>query len=527
MKNNNQNIDKVNNELDKILILDFGSQYTQIIARRIREMNVYCEIHSFNYSIEKINKFSPKGVILSGSPASILNDNAPIMDVKIFDLNVPILGICYGLQLITDFFNGKVEDSKKKEYGNSELFLKSENELFKNLFIDKKSINVWMSHGDKVLKLPTDFEIIAETNNSPISAIKHKIKPIYALQFHPEVEHTNDNNIILKNFVLNICDANPNWTAKNFIINEIEKVQNFVGDKKIICGLSGGVDSSVVALLLQKAIGNNLTCIFVNNGLLRLNEASEVRSIFRENYKINLVYVDAEKRFLEALKNVTDPEKKRKIIGNLFIEIFEEEGKKIGNIDFLAQGTLYPDVIESVSFKGPSATIKSHHNVGGLPEKMNLQLVEPLRELFKDEVRTIGKELNLIDDLLNRHPFPGPGLAVRIIGKITKKRCDILREADNIAIEELKNSNQYEKIWQAFCVLLPVKTVGVMGDERSYNNVVAFRAVNSTDGMTADWSKIPYDILAKISNRIINEVNGINRVVYDISSKPPATIEWE
>ncbi|MEA1986947.1 MAG: glutamine-hydrolyzing GMP synthase, partial [Candidatus Marinimicrobia bacterium] len=489
------------NNLDKILILDFGSQYTQLIARRIREMNVYCEIHSFEFGIDEIKEFSPKGIILSGSPASVLNEKAPIMTEKIFDLNVPILGICYGLQLITKYFGGKVEYSKKKEYGNAELFLDRENELFEDVFVEKNSLNVWMSHGDKVEKLPDDFEIIAKTNNSPIAVIKHKIKPIFALQFHPEVEHTNDNNKILGNFVLDICDAKANWTADNFIKYEIAKVRKFVSDKKVICGLSGGVDSSVVALLLDKAIGDNLTCIFVNNGLLRMNEAEEVQQIFRENYKINLIYVDAEKRFLDELKGVTDPERKRKIIGNLFIDIFEEEGNKIGDIDFLAQGTLYPDVIESVSFKGPSATIKSHHNVGGLPEKMNLKLIEPLRELFKDEVRAIGKELNLIDEILYRHPFPGPGLAIRIIGEITKSRCDILREADNIFMQELKNTNQYEKIWQAFAVLLPVKTVGVMGDERSYENVLALRAVTSTDGMTADWSKIPYEILANISNR--------------------------
>lgn len=517
----------MNNELDKILILDFGSQYTQLIARRIREMNVYCEINAYNISIDEILKFSPKGIILSGSPFSVLNENAPIIDKKIFNINIPILGICYGLQLITKHFNGEVEKTTKKEYGKAKLIVKQKNELFDRVFEEQNSINVWMSHGDKVLTLPANFEVIAETLNSPISAIKHKIKPIYALQFHPEVMHTKDNNQILNNFVINICKASANWTAKNFINKELSVIQKMVGNKQVICGLSGGVDSSVVALLLHKTIGNNLTCIFVNTGLLRLNEAKEVRKIFKENYKINLVYVDAEERFLNALQNVIDPEEKRKIIGKLFIKIFEEEGKKIGDIDFLAQGTLYPDVIESISFKGPSATIKSHHNVGGLPEKMKLKLIEPLHELFKDEVRKVGKELGLIDKILYRHPFPGPGLAVRIIGKITKERCDILRRADNIAIAELKNHDQYDKIWQAFCVLLPVKTVGVMGDERSYENVVALRAVTSTDGMTADWSKIPYDILGKISNRIINEVSGINRVVYDISSKPPATIEWE
>ncbi|MEA3499819.1 MAG: glutamine-hydrolyzing GMP synthase [Candidatus Marinimicrobia bacterium] len=517
----------MNNELDKILILDFGSQYTQLIARRIREMNVYCEIHAYNFSIDEILRFSPKGIILSGSPFSVLSENAPIMDEKIFDMNIPILGICYGLQLIAKHFNGKVEKTTKKEYGKAKLILKQENELFKHVFEEHNFINVWMSHGDKVLALPANFEVIAKTSNSPIAVIKHQNKSIYALQFHPEVMHTEDNNKILNNFVMSICKVNANWTAKNFINKELSTIQKMVGGKQVICGLSGGVDSSVVALLLHRAIGNNLTCIFVNTGLLRLNEAEEVRKVFKENYKINLIYVNAKKRFLNALKGVVNPEVKRKIIGKLFIEIFEEEGKKIGDINFLAQGTLYPDVIESISFKGPSATIKSHHNVGGLPEKMNLKLIEPLRELFKDEVREVGKELGLIDKILYRHPFPGPGLAIRIIGKVTEKMCDMLRKADNIAMTEFRNNNLYDKIWQAFCVLLPVKTVGVMGDERSYENVIALRAVTSTDGMTADWSKIPYNILGIISNRIINEVEGINRVVYDISSKPPATIEWE
>lgn len=509
---------------NKILILDFGSQYTQLIARRIRECNVYCEIHPFNMSPEAVREFDPAGIILSGGPKSVYEPAAPLPDPAVLEMNIPILGICYGLQLISLHYRGSVARAARREYGRATLHIDDHRDLFKGI---NKDLQVWMSHGDRVEALPQDFEIIAHTANAPVAAIRHHEKPIYAIQFHPEVVHTEQGSRILENFAVAICGCERDWTPANFIESEIAKVRERVGERQVICGLSGGVDSSVVALLLHKAIGDRLTCVFVNHGLLRLHEAEQVQKTFRDRFHIKLEYVDAEARFLSALAGVTDPEKKRKIIGNLFIDVFEETAKKLGEFDFLAQGTLYPDVIESVSFKGPSATIKSHHNVGGLPEKMRFELIEPLRELFKDEVRKVGRELGLDDVLVLRHPFPGPGLAVRIPGVVTKERCDMLREADHIAIEELRNTGQYDKIWQAFCVLLPVQSVGVMGDERSYDYAVALRAVTSQDGMTADWAHIPYEILARISNRIINEVRGINRVVYDISSKPPATIEWE
>jgi GMP synthase (glutamine-hydrolysing) len=511
---------------NKILILDFGSQYTQLIARRIREANVYCEIHPFNVDFEKIQEFEPQGLILSGGPSSVYDEKAPHPDERIFDLDIPMLGICYGLQLLSQRYHGKVARADHREYGRAHLRIDDNTGLFEG--IDKhEDLTVWMSHGDRVDVMPEGFTVIAHTDNAPIAAIRHEDRPIFAIQFHPEVAHTDQGNKILKNFAVTICGCEQNWTPANFIESEIQKVRKQVGDKNVICGLSGGVDSSVVAVLLQEAIGDQLTCVFVNNGLLRLHEAEQVQKTFRDRYKMKLEYVDAEDRFLEALDSVTDPETKRKIIGNLFIDIFEETADRLGDFDFLAQGTLYPDVIESVSFKGPSATIKSHHNVGGLPEKMKFKLIEPLRELFKDEVRRVGKQMGMDDELIWRHPFPGPGLGVRIPGAITKAKCDVLREADHIAMQELYNSDQYDKIWQAFCVLLPVQSVGVMGDERSYDYAVAFRAVTSLDGMTADWAHVPYEVLANISNRIINEVNGINRVVYDISSKPPATIEWE
>ncbi len=509
---------------DKILILDFGSQYTQLIARRIRELNVYSEIFPFNESIAKIKDFNPKGIILSGGPSSVYSDSAPLINKDIFTLNVPILGICYGMQLITHLFKGVVHPSDKREYGFSEIDIVSQDLLFNDL---PKKFQVWMSHGDKIDKLPENFQIIANTSNSPYAAIKNEKIKIWGVQFHPEVVHTKFGNNILSNFAFKICNCEPNWDIGSFLSDSINQIRETVGSEKVICGLSGGVDSSVVAVLIHKAIGNQLTCIFVNNGVLRKNEAEKVVRIFRENFKINLDYVDAEDIFIDRLKGVTDPEKKRKIIGNTFIDIFEREAKKLGNVKFLAQGTLYPDVIESVSFKGPSATIKSHHNVGGLPEKMNLKLIEPLRELFKDEVRELGKELNMPDDIIYRQPFPGPGLAIRIIGEVNKERLDILREADDVIVSEIKNAGLYREIWQSFGVLLPIKTVGVMGDERTYENVIALRAVNSIDGMTADWVKLPYELLGKISNRIINEIKGVNRVVYDISSKPPSTIEWE
>ncbi len=511
---------------NKILILDFGSQYTQLIARRIREANVYCEIHPYNVDFDKIEAFDAQGLILSGGPSSVYDEEAPHPDKRIFELEIPVLGICYGLQLLSQHYHGKVARAEHREYGRAHLKIDDNSDLFKGIS-NEEDLVVWMSHGDRVDAMPDGFGIIAHTDNAPIAAIKHESRSLFAIQFHPEVAHTDRGMDILKNFAVGICGCEQNWTPENFIDSEIEKVREIVGDKQVICGLSGGVDSSVVAVLLHRAIGDQLTCVFVNNGLLRLHEAEEVQKTFRDRYNMKLEYVDAEEQFLTALKGVTDPEKKRKIIGNLFIDVFEETANRLGDFDFLAQGTLYPDVIESVSFKGPSATIKSHHNVGGLPEKMKFDLIEPLRELFKDEVRRVGKQMDMDDELIWRHPFPGPGLGVRIPGAITKEKCDILREADYIAMEELHLNDQYHKIWQAFCVLLPVQSVGVMGDERSYDYAVAFRAVTSLDGMTADWAHVPYEVLAKISNRIINEVKGINRVVYDISSKPPATIEWE
>jgi GMP synthase (glutamine-hydrolysing) len=514
------------NSLDKILVLDFGSQYTQLIARKIREQGVYCEIHPYNYSIDEIKQFAPKGIILSGGPSSVYDEGAPICDESIFSLGFPILGICYGMQLMSHLLGGKVARSDKREYGRAYIELSDPCGIFCD-FEQDNSYPVWMSHGDKVEVIPKGFSTLASSENTPYASIINTEKNFYGVQFHPEVVHTVCGVEILKNFIFSVSKCQPNWNMENFIESKIKEIREQVGDKNIICGLSGGVDSSVAAILLHRAVGDRLKCIFVNNGVLREGEAEKVSRIFRDNFKIDLIYVDAEERFLEKLKDVKDPEKKRKIIGLEFIEIFEEEAKKIDNAEFLAQGTLYPDVIESVSFKGPSAVIKSHHNVGGLPEKMNLKLVEPFRELFKDEVRLVGRELGVPDEIINRQPFPGPGLAIRIIGDITKERLDILRKADVIVIEEVKKAGLYEKIWQSFAVLLPVKSVGVMGDERTYENVAALRFVESLDGMTADWVHVPYELLGKISNRIINEVTGINRVVYDISSKPPSTIEWE
>jgi GMP synthase (glutamine-hydrolysing) len=511
---------------EKILILDFGSQYTQLIARRIRENQVYCEIFPCNADFEKIEGFGAKGIILSGGPSSVYDANSPDVDSKVFELNVPILGICYGMQLICKHFGGIVAKADHREYGRSILNINDNKDIFKDVSNDNK-LTVWMSHGDRLEKKPDGFEVIGFTENAPVAAMRHIEKPIYAIQFHPEVAHTVNGSKIIKNFIVDVCGCLQVWTPGNFIHAEIERVRERVGDKKVLCALSGGVDSSVVAVLLHQAIGENLTCIFVNNGLLRLNEAEQVIDTFKNHFKINLVYVDAEEKFLEVLKGVSDPETKRKKIGNLFIQVFEEETKKLGDFDFLAQGTLYPDVIESVSFKGPSATIKTHHNVGGLPEDMKFELIEPLRELFKDEVRQVGLQLGLPAEIIGRHPFPGPGLAIRVLGEVTKERLDVLRLADAIFIEEIKKAGLYNEIWQAFTVLLPVRSVGVMGDERTYEHVAALRAVTSLDGMTADWAHIPYEVLAKVSNRIINEVKGINRVTYDISSKPPATIEWE
>lgn len=508
----------------KILILDFGSQYTQLIARRIREQKVYCEIHPFNCGEDFIREFSPKGIILSGGPSSVYDKEAPTINKSIFKLGVPVLGICYGMQLTAKLLGGKVERSKKREYGGADLLIDEAGDLLSGIGAKAK---VWMSHGDKVIGLPKGFKTISHSDNSSICAMRDESGLVFGVQFHPEVVHTPKGDKILKNFVMKVCGCRPIWTMKSFIDTAIAEIREKVGNDKVVCGISGGVDSAVAALIVHKAIGNNLTCIFVDNGVLRKGEADKVEATLKKSFHMNIRRVDASERFLKKLKKIEDPEKKRKIIGGEFVRVFEEEAKQIKNVKFLAQGTLYPDVIESVSFKGPSATIKSHHNVGGLLKKMKLKLVEPLRELFKDEVRALGREMGMPDEIIDRQPFPGPGLAIRIIGEVNEKRCSILREADAIVLEEIKKAGLYKKLWQSFAVLLPIKTVGVMGDERTYENTIALRAVDSIDGMTADWVKLPYDVMENISRRVINEVRGVNRVVYDISSKPPATIEWE
>ncbi|NTV28589.1 MAG: glutamine-hydrolyzing GMP synthase [Candidatus Omnitrophica bacterium] len=510
---------------DVILVLDFGSQYTQLIARRIREAKVFSQIVPFNITPEQIKEMGAKGLVLSGGPLSVYDKDAPHPNKDIFKLGLPILGVCYGMQVITQIFGGKVNKCKDREYGRAELFVDSNRDLFANL---PTNLTCWMSHGDEIIQMPAGFEKIAHTLNNNCAAMANRSKKIFGVQFHPEVIHTQRGTQILQNFVQGACGCLPRWTMDRFIDAAVKRIQETVGKKKVVLGLSGGVDSSVAAVLIQKAIGGNLHCIFVDNGLLRKKEAQNVFNTFKGNFKMNLTVVNAQKRFIDALAGVTDPEEKRKIIGRVFVEVFQENAKKLKGVEFLGQGTLYPDVIESVSpTGGPSAVIKSHHNVGGLPKSLHLQLLEPLRDLFKDEVRAIGKVLGMPEQVLKRQPFPGPGLGIRVIGDITAERLEIIREADERVLEEMKKAGMYNEVWQSFAVLLPVKTVGVMGDQRTYENVIAIRCVTSVDGMTADWAQLPYELLGKMANRIINEVRGVNRVVYDISSKPPATIEWE
>lgn len=513
---------------ERILILDFGSQVTQLIARRVREAGVYCEVHPFNTPLEKIKAFGAQGLILSGGPASVYADAAPTIDKSVLEMGIPVLGICYGEQLICNLLGGRVTPGTHREFGRAEIDIQRESALFEGIWENGQSYTVWMSHGDKVDALPPGFAVTAKSTGAPYAAIADEARRIYAVQFHPEVAHTPDGARLLGNFVRNICGCHGDWSMKAFREEEIARIRAKVGTDKVICGVSGGVDSLVAAKLIHEAIGDQLTCIFVNTGLLRLNEAEQVQTSFREHYNIPLLYVDASDTFLGALEGVSDPETKRKIIGKLFVEIFDAEAEKMTDAKWLAQGTLYPDVIESVSFHGgPSAVIKSHHNVGGLPDRMKLGLVEPLRELFKDEVRLLGLELGLPHAMVYRHPFPGPGLGIRIPGTVTKEKVAILQQADAIYLEELRNTGLYDQIWQAFAVLLPVSTVGVMGDARTYESVCGLRAVTSTDGMTADVFPFPHEVLIRISTRIVNEVRGINRVVYDITTKPPATIEWE
>lgn len=508
---------------DKILILDFGSQYTQLIARRVRELGVYCEIWAYDNDLETVKEFAPRGVILSGGPSTVTEQHTPRAPEGLFDMGVPVLGICYGLQCMAAMLGGGVSTSDKREFGHAEVELCADNAL-----ITEATQNVWMSHGDKVTELPEGFKVIAQSGNAPLCAIADEERKFYGVQFHPEVTHSEFGEQLLSRFAHDICGCADNWSASNIIDDAVATAKKKVGDDHVILGLSGGVDSSVVAALLHRAIGNQLTCIFVDNGLLRKNEGDQVMKTFAENMGVKVIRVDAEQRFLSELADENEPEAKRKIIGRVFVEIFEEESKKIENAKWLAQGTIYPDVIESAASKtGKAEVIKSHHNVGGLPDDMELELLEPLRELFKDEVRKIGLELGLPEQMINRHPFPGPGLGVRILGEVKKEYADVLREADAIFMEELYATGWYEKTSQAFAVFLPVKSVGVVGDNRAYDWVIALRAVQTIDFMTATWAHIPYDILGHISNRIINEVRGISRVTYDISGKPPATIEWE
>ncbi len=513
----------------RILIVDFGSQVTQLIARRLRESGVYCEIHPFNrIGDDFLGEFAPRAIILSGGPASVKTDQSPRAPKAIFDLGVPILGICYGEQTICAQLGGNVETSDHREFGRAMIDIVKESPLFDGVWTEGSRHQVWMSHGDRVNAIPEGFTVIAKSDGAPFAAIADEARKIYGVQFHPEVVHTPDGAALLKNFTHKIAGLSGDWTMAAFRDEAIVLIRKQVGGARVICGLSGGVDSSVAAVLIHEAIAEQLTCVFVDTGLMRAGEGEEVVRLFRDSYNIPLIHVQAEELFLKKLASVDDPEQKRKIIGATFIDVFEEEAGKIKGAAFLAQGTLYPDVIESVSFSGgPSATIKSHHNVGGLPERMNLKLVEPLRELFKDEVRALGRELGLPDHFVGRHPFPGPGLAIRIPGDVTKEKADILRKADAIYLDEIRTAGLYDEIWQAFAVLLPVRTVGVMGDERTYDYVLALRAVTSTDGMTADYYPFPHDFLGRCATRIINEVRGVNRVVYDVTSKPPGTIEWE
>jgi GMP synthase (glutamine-hydrolysing) len=507
---------------EQVVVIDFGAQYSHLIARRIRECNVYCEILPHTVTPEDIAARRPLGIVLSGGPSSVYQDGAPKLDNRIFDLGIPIFGICYGMQLMAQALQGVVHPGNKREYGKTDIQLLNTADLFAGL--DDRMV-AWMSHGDTVSQVPDGFKILAKTANAPVAAMSCPEKGFYAVQFHPEVVHTPKGKEVIRNFLFGVCKCKGLWTMKSFIDEAVEGIKKQVGDGRVVCGLSGGVDSSAVAALIHRAVGSQLTCIFVNNGLLRKGEAEVVQKTFGDNFHMKLVYVNAEERFLTRLSGVTEPEKKRKIIGEEFVRIFEEEALKLGKVDFLAQGTIYPDVVESGI--GSAATIKSHHNVGGLPEDMKLKLVEPLRQLFKDEVRVVCQELGLPDDITWRQPFPGPGLAVRLVGEITKERLDMLREADSIVVEEIKKAGLYREIWQSFAVLLPVRSVGVMGDQRTYANPIVLRAVTSEDAMTADWAKLPYEVLEQISRRVINEVAGVNRVLYDISSKPPSTIEWE
>lgn len=513
-------MESMNNEL--ILILDFGGQYNQLIARRVREFNVYCEVVPYKISAQEIKAKSPKGIIFTGGPASVYGEGAPKCDPDILQLGIPILGICYGGQLMAEFLGGKVNRAKNREYGKTTLEIKTASPLFKG--IEENSV-CWMSHTDFIERAPEGFSVTASTQDCPVAAMEDQYKDLYAVQFHPEVEHTQGGKALIRNFLYEICGLSGSWTMKNYIAEEIKAIQAKVGDRKVLCALSGGVDSSVAAVLVHQAIGDNLTCVFVDHGLLRKDEGDWVEDIFKNQFKINFIRVNAKDRFLRKLKGVTDPEKKRKIIGEEFIRLFEEEARKLGEMDFLVQGTLYPDIIESGT--DTASVIKSHHNVGGLPEVMEFDLIEPFKYLFKDEVREVGTELGLPEEIVWRQPFPGPGLAVRVLGEITEEKLEIVREADAIMREEIKKAGLDREIWQYFAVLPDIKSVGVMGDERTYAHTVGIRAITSSDAMTADWARIPFDVLESMSRRIVNEVEGVNRIVYDITSKPPATVEWE